>query len=186
MFYCTFPIQSLEEVAGTIIICAPRRLWFSCIGTFWGLCRLGRISIIKCWRSRLTRQLRLPCRPKRLWKELLITSRRQDKKNPQWTERWFKTEEWLYYRSVVYQICWVSPVVHHGKRRGFWGWGPWFGSCPTEGSWSWVCPWNLPQCSNWPGTSLGTSPVCRRHPNHTWQEKQQEGKMGCKTVTPSG
>lgn len=80
MFHCTFPIQSMEEVVGTIILCAPRRLWFSCTGTFWGLCWLGRIGIIKRWWSRLTRQLRLPCRPERLWKVLLLTARRQKRR----------------------------------------------------------------------------------------------------------
>lgn len=80
MLHCTFPIQSLEEVVGTIIICAPRRLWFTCTGTFWGLCWPGRIGIIKRWWSRLTRQLRLPCRPERLWKVQLLTAWRQERR----------------------------------------------------------------------------------------------------------
>lgn len=77
---------------------------------------------------------------------------------------------------ATYQICWGSPAVLHERRKGFWGWGPWFGSPPMEETWCWVYPWVPPRCPSWPGTSLGTSPECHRHPGHTWQENKEIGR----------
>lgn len=77
-------------------------------------------------------------------------------------------------RKVTNRICWGSPAARHGRRKGFLGWGPWFGSSPREKPWCWACPWDPPRCPSWPGTSLDTSPGCHRRPSHTWWEEKPD------------
>lgn len=86
--------------------------------------------------------------------------------------------DWSAVEDAAHRTCWGSPAARPVWRKGFWGWGPWFGSRPRGEAWCWACLWGQPRCSGWPETSQGTSPGCRRHPGRTWQDKQVKREGG--------